>query len=261
MTSIRQLPTPAALDTAVGSSRMTGSQGMLRVGLGAQYDASPSVKLGAVVRTPGIQILPAGTYAADGLVESGGAFRQYSFLDSETMSFRYKLPVEAAVAAAWISRNVELETDLKWQSAVSPYAGFSSPKNVLVAADPGDGTPVVITSAPFLERTFELRSTWNASLGGRVALDGKKVWKLHTGFATDRPPVGSADNFFSQVDLYSATVGISGEAFHLAGSLGLTYQFGSSDEKTIPILGGGQVTQSKFKIRNFGILYPASYRF
>jgi hypothetical protein len=261
MTSIRQLPNPTTLDTAVGSNRITGSQGMLRLALGAQYDASPSIRLGAVVRTPGVQILPGATYAADGLVESGGASKQYSFLDSETASFRYKLPVEAVAAVAWVSKNVEIEADLKWQSAVSPYAGFSSPRNVLIATDPGNGTPIVVSSSPFLERTFELKNVWNVSLGGRVALDEKQVWKLHAGFATDRSPVGDSDTFFSRVDLYAATVGITGEAFHIGGSLGVTYQFGRSDERTVPILGGGQVTLSKYTISNFGILYSASYRF
>ena len=101
LASVRQLSTPTSLDTAVSSNRITGSQGMLRLGLGAQYDASPSVKLGAVVRTPGVQILPGSTYAADGVVMSGGASGQISFLDSETMTFRYKLPFEAVAAVAW----------------------------------------------------------------------------------------------------------------------------------------------------------------
>ena len=261
LASVRQLSTPTSLDTAVSSNRITGSQGMLRLGLGAQYDASPSVKLGAVVRTPGVQILPGSTYAADGVVMSGGASGQISFLDSETMTFRYKLPFEAVAAVAWISSSVELEADLKWQSAVSPYAGFSSPKSVLTASEPGNGAPVVITASPFPDRTFEGKSVWNLSLGGHVALDAKGTWKLHAGFATDRSTVGPNDTFFSRVDLYSATVGVSGEAFHIGGSLGLTYQFGSSDERTVPVLGGATATLSKYSIRNFGILYSASYRF
>jgi hypothetical protein len=261
LASVRELQSPSSLDSVVASNRITGSQGMLRLGLGAQFDASPSIKLGAVVRTPGIQILPGSTFAVDGVVASGAASRQISFLDSETMSFKYKLPFEGVLAVAWVSKSVELEADLKWQSGVSAYAGFSSPHQVLDVNDPGDGTPVVVTKTSFPDRIFESRSVWNASIGGRVALDQKGTWRLHAGFATDRSPVGEADTFFSRVDLYAATVGISGEAFHLAGSLGLTYQFGSSGSQTVPVLGGGQVTLSKYTISNFGFLYSVSYRF
>ena len=261
MASVRQQPSPTSVDTAIGSNRITGSQGMLRLGLGAQLDASPSIKLGLAVRTPGVQILPGASYAADGAVMSGGASAQASFLDSETMKFRYKLPFETALGVAWVTKRVEVELDLKWQSAVAAYPGFSSPASMYYLSDPGDGTPVVITKSPFPDRVFALQSTWNVSLGGRVALDDKGTWQLHGGFATDRSPVAPADSFFSRVDLYSATIGVSGEAFHIAGSLGLTYQFGSSGERTVPILGGTEVTVSKYTISNIGILYSASYRF
>jgi hypothetical protein len=73
--------------------------------------------------------------------------------------------------------------------------------------------------------------------------------------------VGDADVFFDRIDLNSVTVGISGKAFHISGSLGLTYQYGTSSDRPLPDIAGGTVALTKFKVSNFGILYSFSYVF
>ena len=246
--------------TAIASGRATGGQGILRLGLGTQADISPEWKFGATLRTPGVQIVPSGFYAIDTLNQNGAASQQASFFDPEA-DFRYKVPWEAELGIAWVRPSYEIELNLKGQSGVSAYDGFSSAKSVLRVNDPGTGAPPVITVTPFPGVPFEARAILNVSVGGHIRLDEKGIWKLHAGFATDNSPVGDGDQFFNRTNLTSATIGVSGAAFHIAGSLGISYQFGTTDELTIPDIGGGTISRSTYKISNIGILYSFSYIF
>ena len=251
--------TGSFIRTALASGRATGSQATLRLGLGTQADLCPEWKFGATLRTPGVRIFPSGFYAIDALNQNGAASQQVSFFDAEA-DFRYKDPWELAVGFAWVRPTFEIELNLKGQSGISAYEGFASTKSVLRMNDPGTGTPVVVTS-PFPGVTFENRAILNVSLGGHLRLDEKGVWNLHAGFSTDRSPVGDGDAFFNRTNLTNVTIGVSGAAFHLAGSLGLSYQFGTTDDLTVPDLGGGDVARSTYKVSNFGILYSVSYAF
>jgi hypothetical protein len=246
--------------TALASGRATGSQGSLRIGLGAQADLSAEWKLGATLRTPGLRILPAGVYTLDAMSERGAASEQVSFFDAEA-DFRYELPWEGAIGLAWVRPAFEVELNVKGQTGVSAYDGFASARSVLRTSDQGTGASPTVISTPFAGVTFEGSEILNVSLGGHLRLGDKNVWKLHAGFATDRSPVGDADRFFNRVDLTNVTVGLSGAAFHIAGSLGVTYQFGTSDELTVPDIGGGALARTTFEVSNFGILYSVSYVF
>jgi hypothetical protein len=251
--------TGGPIRTAVASGRSTGGQATLRLGLGAQADLSKDWKVGATVRTPGLRIFPSGVYTLEGVNQNGAASEQVSFFDSEA-DFTYKLPLEAALGLAWVRPTFEIELNVKGQTGVSAYDGFASTRSVLRISDPGAGTPSVVTT-PFAGIAFEGRAIWNVSLGGHYALDAKGTWKLHAGFATDRSPVGDGDRYFNRTDLTNVTVGVSGTAFHIAGSLGLSYQFGTTDTLSIQDVAGGTLARTTFKISNFGILYSASYAF
>jgi len=74
----------------------------------------------------------------------------------------------------------------------------------------------------------------------------------------DRSPVGSADTFFDRIDLYDVSLGVSGTAYHIATSLGMTYQFETSGERSVPDLVGGTLAFTKVKVSNVGIIYSFS---
>ena len=64
----------------------------------------------------------------------------------------------------------------------------------------------------FLSTTSSARTEAivNVAVGGSYALTQNKVWTLYFGFTTDFSPVGDDDEYFSRVDLYGLTGGISG---------------------------------------------------
>ena len=252
--------TGGAVQTSVGSYRATGGQGMLRLGLGAQADLSEEWKFGAILRTPGIRIVPSGVYAVDVVAQTGSRSQQSTFFDAEA-DFQYQLPFEASIGIAWVRPTFEVEIDVKGQTATSTYDGFSSTQPVVSINDPGTGGQAVVTTSPFPGRKFQGRAIVNLSIGGWLRLDEKGIWKLHAGFSTDQSPVGSEDQFFSRVNLSNATLGLGGAVGKIAGSLGLTYQFGTTDDVTVVDAGGGTLARTKFKISNFGILYSLTYAF
>jgi hypothetical protein len=247
--------------TFLDSYRAGGSQVNLRLGLGAQTDLSKHVKLGAVLRTPGVRILPGGSFNIDVVDQRGAQSDQFSFFDSTNITFKYILPLEAAVGAAWVSDVGEVELNLKAQTGHSAYDGFSSTRSVVRITDPGDGTPARKTSTPFPGIPFEARSIVSVSLGGFLNLSKDSRWKLHAGFANDPSPVAGNDGFFDRISLNSVTLGVSGASKHISGSLGFNYQFGSSEQRLVADLAGTELTRTKVKISNIGIIYSVSYVF
>lgn len=253
--------TPTYVQTFVGSNRSSGGQATVRLGLGVQYDASKNLKLGAVIRTPGFRIFPSAFYSVDLVDQRGAVSRQVSFFDASTATFRYKLPFELGAGIAWVAEAFSFELDVKGQTAVAAYDGFTSPQPVILISDPGNGSKAEVTTMPFPGRTFEGRAGVNISVGGHMRLDRKGVWKLHAGFSTDNSPVGDADQYFNRINLRTATFGVSGAALHLVGTLGMVYQFGTSDEQKVPDFGGGAFVTTTYKVTNFGIVYSLSYVF
>ena len=247
--------------TFVGSNRSTGGQVTIRLGLGVQYDASKNLKLGAVVRTPGFRILPHAFYNVDLVDQQGAASKQITFFDSTEATFRYKVPFELGAGIAWVAEMFSVELNVKGQTAVAPYEGFTSPNPVITISDPGDGSGARITTVPFQGRTFEGRAVVDVAVGGEVRLDRKGVWRLHAGFTTNTSPVGGADQYFNRINLRTATFGVSGAALHLVGTIGLVYQFGTSDEQRVPDFAGGAIALTAYKVKNFAVVYSLSYVF
>ena len=76
------------------------------------------------------------------------------------------------------------------------------------------------------------------------------------GFSTDFSPVGQEDEYFSKVDLYGATVGVSGTVGGLTAALGVNYQFGSAND--VPL---ADILDSDIDIQSIAIIYSLAYRF
>jgi hypothetical protein len=253
--------TEAYLRTFLDSYRATGSQVSMRLGLGAQLDLSEHVTLGAVLRTPGVRMLSSGAFNIDVVDQRGAASDQIAFFDTTDATFRYAVPLEAAVGASWASDIGEIELDLRAQTGHSVYDGFASSQQVVHFSDPGDGTPATRTSIPFPGIPFASRSIVSVALGGFLNLSKDGRWKLHAGFENDPTPVASADGFFDRINMNSVTLGIGGASKHISGSLGFNYQWGFSEQRLVADIEGNELTRTKVKVSTIGVLYSVSYVF
>ena len=73
--------------------------------------------------------------------------------------------------------------------------------------------------------------------------------------------VAGVDGFFDRINLNSVTLGVGGASKHISGSLGFNYQFGSSEQRLVADIAGTELTRTKVKISNIGIIYSVSYVF
>ncbi len=150
----------------------------------------------------------------------------------------------------------QLELDVLFSAGTSPYDLFSSTKSATYIFDDGQGGPPVVEEIPFGNVVSDTRAVVNVALGGSYALTESKVWVLHFGFGTDFSPVGDEDEYFSKVDLYGATAGISGTVGGLTAALGVNYQFGSAND--VPL---ADILDSDIDISSIAIIYSLAYRF
>ena len=109
---------------------------------------------------------------------------------------------------------------------------------------------------PFDDVVSENKAVVNVAVGGSYALTKNKVWTLHFGFATDFSPVGDADQYFSRVDLYGLTAGISGSVEGFTAAVGVNYQFG--DASNVPL---ADVLDSDISVNSWAIIYSLAYKF
>ncbi len=72
---------------------------------------SAHVRLGAVLRTPGVRILPGGSFNVDVVDQRGAVSNQLTFFDSTNITFKYEVPLEAAVGYQFGSSEQRLVAD------------------------------------------------------------------------------------------------------------------------------------------------------
>ena len=240
-------------------SRASGSAFHLRPLFGVQYDASPHVQLGVVVRTPAIRLFSSGSYSAEGLAALEGSTQGASFLDSSAR-FSEHLPFEVRGGVAYVAPRFELEVDFQGQTAISSYSMLSSDQAVITYKS-GSGTAPVIETEPFQGFNSHSRAIGNVSVGGHVVLTSSGAWRLHFGAETDISPVGTDEEVFTKVNLYGWTAGVSGTKGRFQFSVGLNDRFGSSDDIFVRNLGNGEPVQSGIHVRNIGIIYAVNYKF
>lgn len=251
----RQQIQPDGLDAALAERRISGSITQLRLTGGAQYQLTPEILLGAVVRSPGLTLFRSGDYSYDAVATAGGATASLSFFDPDPR-FDYHLPFQATVGAALVRERFQLELDVLFSAGTSAYDLFSSERTATFILDAGQGGPPVVEQLPFGEVVSESQAVVNVALGGSYALTENQVWALHFGFSTDFSPVGDEDEYFSKVDLYGATVGVSGTVGGLTAALGVNYQFGDAND--VPL---ADILDSDIEIQSIAIIYSLAYRF
>jgi hypothetical protein len=236
--------------------RTNGSDSSIVFTLGAQWDVSSAITLGAVFRPPGIRL--GGSSVVDqesSLVQASGATSAY-FRD-ENGDFQYKLPLEASVGLAWRLGAVELEFDLRYHDAVSQYDLYKSnvPYQVLTQSN---GTSTITTEPP-PRVTYAARRVYNGAFGGNYQLG--RIAKLHAGFYSALSPVDDPNaSPFRKADLYGFTGGVDFQLEKFGASVGAGYQFGTASALGTTVA-GGVVSASEISLQSISILYAISYQF
>jgi hypothetical protein len=207
------------------------------------------------VRTPGVTITRSGEYSYDTMATLGPATASLSFFDPDP-HFSYHLPFQAALGAALVKDRFQVEVDATFSSGSSPYDLFSSSRTATLIVDNGTGGPPEVTQVPFGQIVSENRAVVNVALGGSYALTQNGVWTLYFGFNTDFSPVGDADEYFSRVDLYGVTAGISGTWQGLTAAVGINYQWG--DASNVPL---ADLLDSNISLSSFAVIYSLAYKF
>jgi hypothetical protein len=248
---------PGGVESLLVSSRFKGSQLDGRGIGGVQYDISDEWKLGASVQTMGFRVAPSGEVALDG-VRAEGNPSATSYLFDTDATFKYKVPLQAGAGIAWVGKSAQVEVDVNYLSGSSSYSMLTSEVPVTLIEN---GQPPTTTTAPWSGLTTDPKGTFNFAVGGHFALDEKQIWKLHFGFATNFAPVDAGDQVFTNLDLYAGTVGLSGQAGHIQASLGVRYEFGSSDKLFVTNPITGAPLQTDVKVSNIGAVYSLAYLF
>jgi hypothetical protein len=251
-----RIASDTGLTSVLIESRASGDAVQLRPVAGVQYDASKHILLGATVRMPAVTLLRSGSYTADA-VAAGSTDQGLSFFDPNA-AFAYHFPFELHGGAAYVASRVQIELDVHGYTRVAPYAMLHSSEPIITYAG---GSPPVITTQPFSGFTSESRAVVNVSAGGHYRLTADGRWRIHFGLATDRSPVGPADQVFTRVNLYGGTLGISGTKGGFQFTLGANYRAGSSNDFQVRPLPGIGVIPPGLRVETLGLIYAISYKF
>jgi hypothetical protein len=246
---------PDGLFAELATRRASGSITQLRLTAGAQYQLTPEILLGANVRSPGLDLFRSAEFSYDALGHQGAGTASLAFFDPDPR-FDYRLPFQASMGAALEKERFQIEVDVNFASGSSPYDLFTSERTATLIVDDGSGNPPIVSDVAFQDVVSENEFVVNVAAGGSYALTKNKVWTLHFGFNTDFSPVGDADTYFSQVDLYGLTAGISGSVEGFTAAVGFNYQWG--DASNVPL---ADVLDSDLSVSSWAIIYSVAYRF
>jgi hypothetical protein len=255
-----QLIAPSALSAVTAATLGGTSATHLRGTFGVQAQLSPTVSIGAVVRTPGLGIMSGGDASLEAMIHSGTATAATAFFDPDA-SVQYRLPFELKTGAAWTGRRTQVEADLLIYPGTGQYTAVESDAPVTLIMDPGTGAPLTIEQTSYTGARIDSRTVVNVAIGGRYQLMQNRTWTLHGGYATDRSPVGEDDTAFSKVHLQHLTIGLSGRTSIFLGSLGLRYSTGRSDPIGLGPIPDGGTLETRFKVRSLGLVYSLALLF
>jgi long-subunit fatty acid transport protein len=255
----QQQPLPTTANAFLRTLDGNGSIWNLTGTLGVQWDLTDNLVVGGMVRLPGLKMLQSGSLMYQQVQNQAAPWNQ-TFFNDQDATFDYRLPLNVNFGVAWRSKAFEVEADVRYHSAISPYYLLTSTKPVAITTTDAAGNPVYSTQ-PFPGVTNGARTVWNYALGGRYNLN--EAWSLHGGFFSDASPTDSAgESIFRSVDMYGITTGVKLRGDHLSGSIGFGYAWGSSK----PFEFGGTVPgtppiTTKLTITSLSLLYAVAYKF
>ncbi len=231
----------------------------LRFTAGAQFDLTPSLKAGVVVRSRGLSVWSSGLSMLEGESTTAATTITASFLDDD-LDVSYRLPLEFKTGLAFTGSRGQAEFDLLVFSGTGEYRAFESNQSVTVLVDAGNGNPPSATDYAANPSTIHTQAVADIALGGRLNLTSNGSWTLHAGYGTDRSPVGPNDSYFTKVNLQKLTAGVSGRTSRFLGSIGLQYLTGQSDPIALRELPAGQLSTT-LTVHSFGLVYSLSVTF
>jgi len=235
--------------------RATGSVYHLVVSIGAQWDVTSQLKLGALVRTPGVRLLSHSLFTYESAVEGPGTATSAYFRD-ENGAFRYELPLEVSAGVSYRLGPAQAELDVRYHQGAGQYTMYRSARPLIVQTHDADGTTRTSTE-PFPAIEYSTRYVVNVAAGGNYRI-GRRL-TFHGGFFVSFSPIGDpAISPFQKADLYGGTLGAAVTGERWSGSLGFAYQYGSS--AAVPgTFGAGSATELEW--RSLTLLYALAYRF
>jgi hypothetical protein len=193
---------------------------------GVQYIVSDNVKLGASVRTSGLNLYNNAVISYESLSSSNDSSESVAFNDSSA-NFHYHLPFQFTVGAAYESDLFQIELDLLYFTGANPYTVLGSNKQVTRYVTVFDKM-FSVQRLQFPDLRFNRKQVFNAALGGFIK--ATDIFRIHGGVFTDLSPVSSGGStIFRKINLYGATVGLSVQSNNLAGGVGFIYSYGRSD--------------------------------
>ena len=237
--------------------RTDATDNALVLTLGAQWEVTPGVTLGAILRPPGIELWNGSVVTAESSF-IGATTSTAEYFHDEAGTFRYRLPLEAGIGVAYAFGVFDLEADLRYHDAVSQYDFYKSDKpfQVLTSAP---NAPNVITTLPPPLIKYAARRVFNAAIGGRARIG--RVVSLHAGFYTALSPVADpATSPLRSANLFAFSGGVDFRLGKFGASVGLGYQFGTSPAQTT-VSGGVTIQQPELSLQSISLFYAISYEF
>ena len=235
----------------------SGSVLHVRGVLGVQWDVLSWLKLGVLVRTPGLKILTSGSFQYEALTNGANGTRQVFFQDTSP-DFQYKQPLEAGLGAALEFGPFGIEIDLRWHDGTDTYALYSSTKTARVV-DTTSGSPV-LSEVAFPGISYRARQIWNGSIGAHVALSQNFV--ISAGSYLDYSPVDPATHVFRRVDMLGFRAGVSFRIDKFSASVGAGWEHGTGSDNLIPPAGLPIPSEaSNLTLDTFTLLFSVSFKF
>ncbi len=236
----------------------SGSIWDLTADVGLQWDITPNLVLGALLRAPGLKLLSSGALTYQDVDNNGTPWSQ-AFFHDRSATFDYQFPLEVNVGLGWHSKLFELEGDLRYHTAISAYSLFASQVPIQVTTTGPGGVPVV-TSKPFPAVQNAARQVWNWAAGGHINIG--EAWSVHAGFFSDYSPTTAAgQDVFRAVNMYGMTLGGRVHGEHLSGSLGFAFSWGNSSSFSFEDPASGASIPTRLSIKTLSLLYAVTYEF
>jgi hypothetical protein len=265
------LPSGGQPSQFLETTRGTGTDTSIIFTIGAQWDVTESITLGAIVRSPGFQLWSSSLVTSESANVTASSSSAEHFRD-DAGTFRYKLPLETSLGAAYRFGRFELEADLRYHEAVPQYDFYQSGVPFQLLTSSGGTTSV--TTAPPPSVQYAAKRVINGAVGVRARLGDAPDWTArsysienrvvttaHLGFNTAFSPVAdSRTSPLRSADLYTVTGGVDFQLAKFGFSLGAAYQFGTSAAQTA-VLGSTTIGQAEIALQTISLFYAISYEF
>jgi hypothetical protein len=253
-----EITTATTSNSTLRTLATTGSALHVVATVGVQWDALSWLKLGALVRTPGLNIKSGGSMQYEALTVAGGGTRQVFFQDPG-MDFQYKLPLEAVLGAALEFGPFAIEVNVKWHDGTDTYPLYQSTKTLRVV-DTTSGTPVT-SELGFPTVSYRARQLWNGSIGAHYAISQNFI--ISAGSYLDYSPVDPAvGHAFRRVDVVGFRAGVSFRIDKLSASVGGGWEHGTGSDNLFPPAGLPIPEEaSDLTLNTFTLLFSVSFRF